>query len=234
MLVVSPNSEGICVPDTVVLAQTAPPGHRKNDNGLPAPGGDDDRPASPTTHTPPCAAKTTHPGNTTQDKMNSNNSARKPLLWAFSTPESTMTKGDSGSSRAHGGVLEGSTTPRLSGVGRAPQRRIDSIGESHLSPVMKQEHRLQTEEVTGEDGLLRAARGICECARRRGGGRCRGGGNKLALPLALLKIWGHGDDVGGKAGHLLGGNDKRRRRRLLVVSWTLSRNFAGCSGLHVL
>lgn len=233
-MLVSLNSKGICIPDTVVVAQASPSGHGKSDNDLPASGGDGDRPASPTTHTPPSAAKPMHRGNTEQNKTKPNRCARKPLLWAFSTPERKITKGDSGSSKAHGGVLEGPTTPRSPGEKWTPQRRVDGFEESHSPPAMKQEHQLQTEEVIGEDGLLRAARGICECARRRGGGRCRGGGKQLALPLALLKIWGHGDDVAsGNVENLPGGNCKRRRRRLLVVSWNLSRNFARCSGKHV-
>lgn len=218
----SPGTEGICVPDMVTLAPASPHGnHILPGNDLPAQGGNTDRPASPTTHTPASAAQTPHRENAKIDTMAANRCARQPLLWTFSTLDnSNKTKADDGSSGAHGGVLEDSIAPRSHGVRRAPQRRMNSTGENNPTPRIKQEQRLQTEEITGDDGLLRAARGICACARRGGGGgeRWQGGDKQLALPLALLKVWGHKDDVGGKGGHLPGGNGRRGRRRLSVVS----------------
>lgn len=62
---------------------------------------------------------------------------------------------------------------------------------------------LQTEIVHGAEGLLRAARGICSCGRRLGGGSgdsFHGVDGKMVtkLPLAILKIWERAKDFGGK------------------------------------
>lgn len=170
----------------------------------------------------------------------------KGMLWAFSRAEviasDEVNSVNNTRTKSRGGLL--AVEDKGSGGGTIPlspsveiRGRGAEIGLSTQRRPLKErppvQHRLHTRAIDGKDGLLCAARAICECGRRGGGGggwaggegRVDGGdgarkgeGSKLKLPLALLKIWGHESDE-EKWRKSQGGNC--RGRQLTVVSRSL-------------
>ncbi|CAM9152943.1 unnamed protein product [Ectocarpus sp. 12 AP-2014] len=173
----------------------------------------------------------------------------KGLLWTFSRAEvivsDEVNSVNDTRTKSRGGLL--AVEDKGSGGGTIPlspsveiRGRGAKIGLSTHRCSLKErppvQHRLHTRAIDGNDGLLCAARAICECGRRGGGGGGGGGwaggegrvdgsdwarkgeGSKLKLPLALLKIWGYERNE-EKWRKSQGGNC--RGRRLTVVSlWT--------------
>lgn len=209
--VLPPDVEGLSIPDTVTMAPTSlqyTPGPAYNHGN----GGE----ASLSIEAPGPAAN--------HRLASTNHSHRHALLWAFSRSEPTAeTSGRGGTdSNPRGGLTvdaEGAT-PRPSQSETLCQRE-NGAKKPHC-PLPSPLKRLHTALVDGKEGLLRAARAICECGMRGGGGvggDC-GGREGPKLPLALLKIWGHESEA-GEVRHLPSGDNdagRCRGRRLRVVS----------------
>lgn len=205
--------EVVSIPDTVVLARTS---FSKKLEAVPGKG---DSPASLSTgHAPSDPTLST----------SADRSYRQALLWASSRPEPSSVGGAATEPQVRKGVT---TEGQKGGEGRTPRTTSPEVncglggkgGSKQPCYSVPPVQHLYTEQVRGEEGLLRAARAICDCGRRRGGGGgggyCTGDG--LKLPLALLKIWGHESDKGGGRHLAPSGVDKKGRcprRRLCVVS----------------
>lgn len=220
-----PGAEDVSVPDTIVLARITP--------GI----GDQD-PSSKTRRT----LATSDGCNDSRDIIGGTcrtSHRGRALVWISSRPEpATVTSasnvrgvgegsGESTESSARGGVIattddenEEPTRSHLAVERRSGEKGAKNGARNprpHCLPVPSV-HRLHVEAVDGNEGLLCAARAVCECGRRRGGGESIEG---LKLPLALLKIWGrHAEQcatVRPLAGTTRTDRGSSRGRRLRVV-----------------
>ncbi|CAM9811482.1 unnamed protein product, partial [Laminaria digitata] len=227
MPLLASGAEGISIPDTVTLAPT----FLLDEN-------------QPTTTTTTTTITTTAATTTAAATAGSR---RVALLWAFSgsRPASDNTgELDSTTSKTTlGGILAADGEGELSEAAAAAAAVSSSraaaadvgYGKDEVNARREQQRlpttvsslqRLHTQSVTGDDGLLCAARAICECGRRGGGGAGGdvGGGERSKLPLAVLKIWGRESEEERGRQRSLAGEErrlKRRGRRLRVVSlWT--------------
>lgn len=158
-------------------------------------------------------------------------SRRMALLWAFSgSGPATDSRGtDSTISKTLGGIavdgeLSDAEVASSHAVGLG-QDELEARRDRRLpaAAVASPLQRLHSQTLVGDESMLCAARAICECGRRGGGGAGGdlGGGERSKLPLAVLKIWGReSEEERGRQRSLAGEEQrlKRRGRRLRVVS----------------
>lgn len=154
-------------------------------------------------------------------------SRRMALLWAFSgsRPAADTSGTDSTITKTLGGIAGDGELPKAvvpSGAVRPEQDELVARREQRLPADDSPLQRLHTQSLVGDEGLVCAARAICECGRRGGGGAGDlGGGERSKLPLAVLKIWGRDNEEERGRQLSLAGEEKRlkrRGRRLRVVS----------------
>lgn len=215
MPLLASGAEGISIPDTVTLA----PNFLLNEVGASADRGH----GRSTTRASVAKSQLTTTAAT--------GSRRLALLWAFSGPGPvTDSRGtDSTISKTLGGIaVDGELSDAevaSSYAVRLGQDELEVRREQRLpaAAVASPLQRLHTQSLVRDEGLVSAARAICECGRRGGGGAGGdlGGGERSKLPLAVLKIWGReSEEERGRQRSLTGEEKplKRRGRRLRVVS----------------
>lgn len=207
MPLLASGAEGISVPDTVTLAP-----HFLLDE----PGASSNR--GPTKR-----------ASVEKDQLTTrtHGSHRMALMWAFSgsgPTADTPGTGNMTSKKLGGLVVDGELSETVVSSSRAVGPGKDELEarREQLLPKAASLQRLHTQVVAGDDGVLCAARAICECGRRGGGGAGGdvGGGERSKLPLALLKIWSReSEEERGRQCSLAGEEKqvKRRGRRLRVV-----------------
>lgn len=169
------------------------------------------------------------------------------LVWVSSRLDSVSSNGSS-----MGGEVSGDNATR----GRAPSgasaedgqgilseslhgiRRnfVEQIAEEPSYPAPHAQNQLHAEMIQQEEELICAARAICECGRRGGGGGGLqiGGVGVVApkLPTALLKLWERSFDAGTRS-HFPDsehGKASGRKRKLTVVRKRVDLNSRRCAG----
>ena len=232
--------ENVAIPDMVFLAPAeAVKSQNKEQTTSSSPNAADDAPARSIRKRP-------------SSKDSNLMRRQQSLLWAFSKAPERESGGEGD------GVTSGAPNPRVGvvssvegGGGRPTATAPPSVktggrsgkfgfGKENHSPPLQQppvQQLLYTKFVDPKEGLLCAARAICDCGRRGGGGGGGGGGgtdnvggdggttgSKLKLPLAMLKVWGRDSDEERGRRNYSSAHGKTesscRGRRLKVVSRT--------------
>lgn len=214
-----PRLDGVSIPDTVIVKPTSCKSSALGTSTLDNAGGHGAPSFSKATPTSP---QCLNQNGSTSTKQSGNHP--HALLWVFSgsPPRRSCRNNSTGTANPHKGVLDDGEELLDTGT----QRRVGSNQSARLNSLNEGAQELQKEEISGEQGLLRAARGICEYGRAEGGGEdgdngkgkrdggAKGGG--VRLPLALLKIWERENESG--RGHPAVDHTRAgSRRRLRVV-----------------
>lgn len=156
------------------------------------------------------------------------------LVWVSSRLDSVSSNGSS-----MGGIVSGDDAMRGRAISRASAEDGQGISSESLQgvrrgfveltaegpgyPTPRAQQQLHAETIHQEEEIIRAARAICECGRRGGGG----GGPQIGgvgvvepkLPIALLKLWERSFNAGARPHFPDGEHGKAsgRRRKLTVV-----------------
>lgn len=222
---------GITTPDTVMVAPSASGDDFSSRAAVPSV-----RPGSSNQH----EGRHTITGRLDESRRFNESHAFRSLVWVSSRPESVSSNGSSmGEGVSRDDVMRGCATSeassedgqRISSDFLEGMRHdfVELVGERPGYPSPRGQQQLYAQIIHQEEELIRAARAICECGRRGGGGV---GVVEPKLPIALLKLWERSFNAGtrphfpdSEQGKASGG-----RRKLTVVRKRGGLNSSKCAG----